>query len=136
MDAALRASESVTLEGSLRKLLAVLSAACFSAQVVPVAGGAEGVATWGEDVRMLAKRDWSSLSWEEGLRLGTAGGVVTEGEAVRRGGRGGEAWRPISSPGTETPACVRRLTAPWFRYPPAAAVSCVASWYGGGGAGA
>jgi len=92
VEAALRASERVTLEGSLWSVFTVLRAACFSAHVVPVAGGAEGV-VWEEDVRRLEKRDWSSLSWEEFLRLGTAGGVA-DVEAVRRGGTGGEAvWR-------------------------------------------
>jgi hypothetical protein len=43
VEAALRASERVTLEGSLCRVFTVLRAACFSAHVVPVAGGAEGV---------------------------------------------------------------------------------------------
>lgn len=42
VDAAPFRSEADTLEGSLRKLLAVRSAACLSAHDVPIAGGSAG----------------------------------------------------------------------------------------------
>lgn len=42
----------------------------------------------------------------------------------------------MPNPGTEMPACPRRLNAPWFSTPCEAASCCVASLYVGGGAGA
>ena len=58
VEAALFMSEAETLDGSLRKLLAVLRAACLSAHDVPVLGAASGV----EDVDIFANRFCSSLS--------------------------------------------------------------------------
>lgn len=58
MDAALFKSEPETFDGSLRKLLAVLRAACLSAHDVPVLGADSGV----EDVFILANLFCSSLS--------------------------------------------------------------------------
>jgi len=58
VEAALFRSEPETFEGSLRKLLAVLSAACLSAHDVPVLGADSGV----EDVFILANLFCNSLS--------------------------------------------------------------------------
>ena len=88
VDAALLASESVTLDGSLRMLLAVLNAACFSAQVVPVLGAAVD----GDDP---ACPGWSSFCRGRAVGSATVGGGAStrarDGDAIWRGGTGGEA---------------------------------------------
>lgn len=96
-------SDKDTLDGSLRKLLAVFSAACFSAHVVPVAGAPC------DGFDMLANLDWSSPNCGDRLVSG-AGGVE-----FCRGGTGGDAVRPILKPGTETPDDPSLFNAPWLR---------------------
>lgn len=110
--AAARASENDTDEGSFWKLDAVLRVACFCAHVVPSLGGSAALAF---DVPSLEKRFCSSFICE-----GVAGGEATPG----RGGLGGPSdseavglERPMPKAGTDTPAALRRLMAPWFRDP-------------------
>lgn len=68
VDAALFKSAPETFEGSLRRLPAVLSAACLSAHDVPVLGAVSAV----EEVVILANRFCSSFSC--GPLLAVAGG--------------------------------------------------------------
>jgi hypothetical protein len=68
VDAAFFRSEPETFEGSLPRLLAVLSAACLSAHDVPVLGAVSAV----EDVVILVNRFCSSFSC--GPLLAVAGG--------------------------------------------------------------
>lgn len=103
VEAALRASEKETCDGSLWSLFAVLRAACFSAHVVPDVAGAGADEDEDEEVLIPAKRDCSSLSCEL-FRAGAGGADIDVGDCVRRGGTGGDALRPISKPGTATPA--------------------------------
>jgi hypothetical protein len=137
-------SEAETLDGSLRKLLAVLRAACLSAHDVPVAGADSA----GDEAVILANRfcnSWScgplpavaggdSGADVDELELWRAGGGG--GAIVRppRGGTGGEAVRPIPNPGTDTPAWPKRFMAPWLRTG-AAGCCCIASPYEGGAGG-
>jgi hypothetical protein len=109
VDAVAFKSEADTLDGSLRKLLAVLSAACLSAHDVPVAGASAG--DFGPVI--LANRFCSSFICDPGPAA-TEGGVLvfelefcrggTGGDGFARGGTGGEAVRPMPRPGTDTPA--------------------------------
>jgi hypothetical protein len=118
VEAAARASDAETELGSLRKLAAVCSAACFWAKVVPSAGTGAGAAADADaaldepvPVPRRAKRDWSSLSCEvfagagAGERAGDAGLV----------GFAALAGLLIPSAGTEIPAAPRRSAAPVFK---------------------
>lgn len=114
VDAAPLKSEAETLDGSLRRLLAVLRAACLSAHDVPVLGAVSA----NDGVVILANLFCSSLSCAPLLAIaGEEAGTVADeldvwragggggGAIVRwRGGTGGDAFRPMPSPGTDTPA--------------------------------
>lgn len=126
VDAAFRASENETDDGSFLKSLAVFKAACFCAHVVPPPAAGGGLAVF-----IFANRECSSPNcgpFPAGLIAGGgANPPVREGiggeavlvlagrgcdAVVREGGGNGGALLPISKPGTETPAWPKRLTAP------------------------
>lgn len=133
IDAAARASEKDTEDGSLRKEDAVFRAACFCAHVVPWPADV-GASCWpsGEEVENFAKRDWSSPSCGVlGLAAGAGGGGAA---ACRLAGRGGDGLGAISKPGTDTPAAPNLFMAPWFNMPWCAGGSA-SKLYGGGAAG-
>lgn len=121
------ASASEMEEGSLRKEEAVLKAACFSAQVVPVDGGGDEAGGGGAVVERLEKRDESPereevwvvsfvpVAVEDSFAHGFVAACVEE------------ELPPMPNPGTFTPAEPSLLNAPsWL-----AKTLCLAG--GGGG---
>jgi len=58
---------------------------------------------------------------------------ITGGGAATLLGTGGDAVLPISNPGTDTPACPSRPSAPWFRIPLAGSATGGLLVYPGGG---
>jgi hypothetical protein len=103
--AAALASPRDTDEGSSRKADAVLTAACFWANVVPSLGFS-GLGEVEEDKR--EKQDCSSLSCAE--FTGEAA-EVREGEVGPGGGMGCLPF-PMPNSGTETPAALNLLIEP------------------------
>src|ERR1700760_2555953 len=99
-------SLSETDAGLFFRSFAVFNAACFSAQLVPVAGALAEV------VPSCENRDCSSFTCKlSELRFGIIGGA-----SVLGGTRGGEA-APIPNPGTDIPAWPSLSNALRLRYP-------------------
>jgi hypothetical protein len=114
VEAAARASVMDTELGSLRKLDAVCSAACFWAKVVPSEGAAgalgEAAPAFAFVVPRRAKRDCSSFScW---LLLASTCARAEGDEGLSAAAPDG-LWMPNA--GTEIPAAPNRFAAPSFR---------------------
>lgn len=106
VDAAERASDMDTVDGSFRNDDAVFRAACFCAHVVPVLSPACAAAGCFE-LPSFEKRFCSSLTCAfDDAGAGAAGS--REGDGA--GGVG--PWLRIPNAGTDTPAAPRRFTAP------------------------
>lgn len=111
VDAAFFASENETFEGSLRSAFAVFSASRFCAHVVPVLllpAGSVGV----DRVDSLEKLDWRVFIGELCAPAKGVAGAGDGGKVPDRGATGGGTVRPISKPGTETPAFPSLFSAP------------------------
>jgi len=107
--AATFASLNDTEDGSFLNADAVLSAACFCANVVP----SDGLSDLGDAAVSRENRDCNSFNWGDAF-VCAVGDFVGEFDA---GGGNGGFLPSIPNPGTDTPAAPNLSSAPWFIIP-------------------